>query len=229
MTIDDDDKKRAYATQQAIETGCGWLNDVLQFRDESTRLFSRRFKFLNVRLTTVERVWVVMTFLVYTVVMFGISLVIHLSIASLLLFKPIIPIEGLAIGWYLGRWLAHVSPLRRYTGEGMSSWTKLQGGRLMIWVRSWLGTPITYGMMRTEIGNSPSVVPCVEWLGTARAPSMPPATSLGTLDLDDDDRDSFSDEEPFGRYVIFPPRGVPVAWAHEQIKCPESYTQGTPE
>ena len=148
-----------------------WLNDVFRYRDKTRRLFRS-----GTRLGVFDILWILTIILVFNLIMFGLSS--GLGLGSIIFFSPMVfmPIS-FVVGWWGGRRMAHISPLRRVTGEGTSTWLGQNMKKTSDLVRSRVVGDVAYNVAQSwDKENQQYInVDAKEWLGSAparRAPSF---------------------------------------------------------
>lgn len=158
---------------RARAEGAVWLNS--NFHNTVERHRMNRF----IRFHPLEMIWGVLSGgLVATILFLG-TWKIGYSGPFFFFFHPLLVVfYSILVGWN-GRKLAHLSPLRRSTGEGTATWLRLKVKGLIIVVSKFFysstGSSNKYvTFAATDAGNA-MIMDAEEYIGTAR---MPPGVFL---------------------------------------------------
>lgn len=186
----DDDRRAEQAFDRAQGTHTVWLNEVFRYRDSFWRVFGS-----GTRISGLDVFWMAIILIVWI----GMGFLIRSVVGNVwMLFDPFIIIaEGVIIAWFLGRRVAHMSPLKRKTGEGTSIWLVQQSKRVVARISSLFRGDVTYNVYPSFINGKWANVECVEWLGSAKAPRAP--------HYDSEENNAKSD-------LVIRPRGVQNNW-----------------
>lgn len=148
-----------------------WLNDIFRFRDNPSR-----FLFTGVRLGLLDYVWMVIVLLFSLLLLVGLPSV--LGLTDIFIFSPIITVTlSVILAWFLGRRVAHISPLRRQTGEGTGVWLGQKIKRTVSTTKASMGAGESYNTVSSWVNGELVDVPAREWLGSMPAPRSPSYSS----------------------------------------------------
>lgn len=154
---------------RAIANGCVSLNSVFVVRKKQHRIFKK----LSLRLSIAEIVWIGITTLALGLLIYGAVFAVSgipgiRDVVSywLLILAPV----G---GFLIGRQIARTSPYRRYSGEGLNEYLWVQRDNLAKEIGRVFGRGVSVTRNYAMVDGRRIPVNCIEWLGTARATSMP--------------------------------------------------------
>lgn len=175
---------------RATDTSSVWLNDVFRFRDSPFRLWKR-----GPRLSGLDVFFIVLLAVLWNLIWFSVRAVLKTDLFIFL--DPInIILVSLLVGWFGGRRITYISPLRKKTGEGLGPWLNIQAREARARLGHQMGTrQINY--YKSYVNGEVRDVEAVEYIGTMPAPSMP-------------HRDSRTGQSEHD--VILYPRGVAYPW-----------------
>lgn len=168
-----------------------WLNDVFRFRDKAIRLLRS-----GIRLGLFDILWMAFILALLLTIMFGLRH--YLGLGGIILFDPIVIILlSVVAAWFIGRRVAHMSPLRRTTGEGTSVWLrqKIKLGTSI--VRSKTRGDVSYNVSKSWINGEQVDVSVKEWLGSA------PARRAPSFSSEDGNITAFVDLRPLGEQRVW--------------------------
>lgn len=155
------------ARDRAENYGVIWLNS----------LFTHKFGKINlgVRMPADEGFWTVFSFFIMWGLFYLLSIPFRVAPFLDWLTSPITSFLLAGTCAFLwGRNLAHISPLRRETGEGTSAWLFLQLRGARTRISSLLGiSSAVYNMKETRFKGRVRRVEAIEWVGTRRARRAP--------------------------------------------------------
>lgn len=158
---------------RARANGVMWLNSCFKLREADKPIRLGSFG----RTSNLELFWMALSLSVSMLVFVGL----HYGLTAIdapfrFMYSWISTVSfPFLLGWQ-GRKLAHFSPLRKTTGEGMGVYLKLRIAKISNRL-SWIGgKPTVYNTYETRMGASDYKIremPAIEWIGTQRAPTAP--------------------------------------------------------
>lgn len=190
--------------QQAQQCASLWMNDVFRFQDHSIRV-GRFF-----RITRMEIVWFLVVGVFVALVLLGFLSATGGGGVLFYVCSPMAIFIWSALAAWNGRKIAHLSPLRRSTGEGTSVWLKFYIATLTRRLGVMFNYPVIENPSLSSAGTSDGrirEVVAVEWIGTVRATRAPWITRIVMNPAGEVERVDTAD-------VIFPPRGAQASYAY---------------
>lgn len=207
MSAEEEDGFHSHAAiaERARTEGMVWLNS--NFHNPVERHRMNRF----IRFHPLELIWGVLSGGLVALILGLGAWKIGWSGPFFFLFYPLlIVLYSVIVGWN-GRKLAHLSPLRRVTGEGTATWLKIKIKDIIISIGQMLyssaGSNNKYVTFAATEAGTPMIMDAEEYIGTAR---MPPGVFMMDPERELRWRQSGGRTQPELMDMVIQQTGVPV-------------------